>query len=234
MKTLLALLVLGIACVADAAPKRIKAFVALCDNKTQGIAPVGEKIGNGNDADANLYWGCSDGLGAYFRRSGRWKVVKSEKDPSPAVLRRVEFSHVGGELTLIAEAYRGSEIKQCVLDFERAVSSGDFHLVAFIGHNGLMDFALPDPAPAAGNRTDAIVLCCLSEKYFKPRLEAMNSRPVLMTRQLMYPGSFLLHAAIETWRKGGSLQDIRMAAAKAYAKNQKISVKAAEGVFSRL
>ena len=64
MKTLLILFFTMIA--VHAAPKEIRVFIALCDNKTQGIVPVGEKIGNGDDADANLDWGCSDGFGAYF------------------------------------------------------------------------------------------------------------------------------------------------------------------------
>ncbi len=55
MKTLLILLSLALAWTASATPKTVKVFVALCDNKTQGIVPVGEKIGNGDDPDANLY-----------------------------------------------------------------------------------------------------------------------------------------------------------------------------------
>jgi hypothetical protein len=63
MKTLLTLLLLATACLAEADQKQIRVFIALCDNKTQGIVPVGEKIGNGNDPEANLYWGCSDEFG---------------------------------------------------------------------------------------------------------------------------------------------------------------------------
>ena len=47
--------------------KRIHVFVALCDNESQGIVPVGEKIGNGDDPESNLYWGCSDGFGGFFK-----------------------------------------------------------------------------------------------------------------------------------------------------------------------
>lgn len=234
MKSLLALLLLTTACIAEAAPKQIRVFVALCDNKTQGIVPVGQKIGNGNDADANLYWGCSDGLPIHFRRSGRWKTTKTEKDLSPTVLRRIEFTHSSGDMNVIAEAYRGSEIRQCLIDFEEAASSGHFSLVAFIGHNGLMDFRLPEIEAKAGNRTDVIVLCCLSEKHFSSRLIKLGCRPVLMTQQLMYPGSFLLHDALESWVKGGTLDDIRNAAGRAYSTNQTISVKAATGIFSNL
>ncbi len=218
----------------QAAPKQVRVYVALCDNKTQGIMPVGEKIGDGDKPDANLYWGCSDGFGAYFKRSSRWKVVKSEKDVSETALRKMTLRHVSGDVELVAEAYKGSKIKQCIEDFEKAACSNQYDLVAFIGHNGLMDFNLEVPKKVEGNDTDVVVLCCQSESYFGDRLKALGCRPILMTQQLMYPGSFLLHAGIEKWRSGGSLADIRSAAGKAYAKNQKISVRAATGVFSKL
>jgi hypothetical protein len=217
---------------ASAAPQQARAFIALCDNKTQGIVPVGEKIGNGDDPDANLYWGCSDGFGSFFRRRERWKTISLEKDVSPAILRRMKLSHTGGQMDLTAEAYRGSKIKDCLGDFESAAASGKYDLVAFIGHNGLMDFELPAPAATPGNRTRVVVLCCLSEKYFGDHLRALGCEPILMTRQLMYPGSFLLHAAIEKYLAGADAMAIRAAAAGAYARNQKISTKAALGVFS--
>jgi hypothetical protein len=55
--------------IAKAAPaptKRIHLFIALCDNASQGIQPVNKKIGNGDDPESNLYWGCDDGANSYF------------------------------------------------------------------------------------------------------------------------------------------------------------------------
>ncbi|MES2983261.1 MAG: hypothetical protein V4727_13190 [Verrucomicrobiota bacterium] len=232
MKTLLMLFATMM--MVQAAPKEIRVFIALCDNKTQGIVPVGAKIGNGDDADANLYWGCSDGFGAFFSKSTRWKVTESKKDVSETILRRLTLQHVGGDMNLVAEAYRGSQMKQCIKDFEAAACSNTYDLVAFIGHNGLMDFNLTVPKKTEGNDTEVMVLCCMSEKYFGDRLRGLGCRPVLMTQQLMYPGSFLLHATIEKWHSGGTPTELRAAAAAAYAKNQKISVKGASGVFAKL
>src|ERR1043165_6393669 len=107
VKTLIIFLILAVPLEVDAAPKHVRVFVALCDNKTQGIVPVGAKIGNGDDPDANLYWGCSDGLGSYFRQSGRWQVAKSEQNLSSTILRRLELTHADGDVNVIAEAYRG-------------------------------------------------------------------------------------------------------------------------------
>jgi hypothetical protein len=208
--------------------------VALCDNESQGIVPVGEKIGDGDDPDSNLYWGCSDGFGAHFRRSSHWKVTSEETEVSPIVLRRLRLSHVSGGIELTAEAYRGSSIRQCIEDFEKAAGENTYDLVAFIGHNGLMDFDLSPPKPVEGNDTEVAVLCCLSEKYFAERLKTLGCRPILMTRQFMYPGAFILDTAIESWREGGSPAELRVAAGRAYAQNQKISVRAATGVFAPL
>lgn len=235
MWKLLTFLFLAMPCAVQAAPKQVRVYIALCDNKTQGIVPVGAKIGDGDDPDSNLYWGCSDGFGAFFRQSKKWKVAKLEKDVSHAVLRRMTLDHGDGEIHLIAEAYRGSEMKQCLKDFEAAAASKQFDLVAYIGHNGLMDFPdLEAPRKVEGNDTEVMVLCCMSEAYFGNRLRALGCKPLLMTRQLMYPGSFLLHAGLEKWKSGGKQSEIRAAAAEAYAKNQKISVRAAMGVFAAL
>ena len=218
--------------------RRIEVFVALCDNASQGIAPVPERIGNGDDPDANLYWGCSDGLRSYFKSSSRWKLLSTEEAPSPDVLERLSFEHTDfPDVRLVAHAYRGSRIQRCMEQFfEASASDADGpDLVAFIGHNGLMDFSLEGPTAAASERNrDAIVLACKSQKYFADRLESAGLRPILLTEQLMYPGSFLLHAAIEGWLRGESTEAIRERAAKAYTTNQSISLRAARGVFSDL
>lgn len=236
MKSLLTCFVLLISLmISGAEPRTIEVFVALCDNKTQGIVPVGKKIGDGNKPADNLYWGCSDGLWRYFTRSANWKLLKTEKDVSGEILVRLHYKHVEADLVLTASAYRGSAIKSCTKAFEATLARGEDSLVAYIGHNGLMDFSLLSPAAGSDKKPAAVVLCCKSESYFKDRITRLGGRPILLTDQFMYPGSFLLHDAIEEWRKGKSLEAIRAAAGRAYARNQKkISVKAATGVFAKL
>lgn len=216
------------------AERTVRVFVALCDNASQGIVPVGKRIGDGDKPDENLYWGCADGFGAYFKKSSRWKVEASEEDVNETILRRMRLRHADGGITLTAEAYRGSRIRQCLEDFEAAAARDEHDLVAFIGHNGLMDFSLPAPKGATENDTDVMVLCCKSAAYFRERLEGLGCRNALLTEQFMYPGAFILHDALEAWRAGGSVAEIRVAAGEAYAKNQGISVRAGTGVFTDL
>src|SRR6187431_1637732 len=77
----------------DTTYKTIHIFVALCDNKYQGIVPVPAKIGNGQDAFNNLYWGCGFGIRTYFKNSSEWKLVKSQKIDS-ILMERIVFKHV--------------------------------------------------------------------------------------------------------------------------------------------
>ncbi len=43
--------------IAEGKPVVVHVVVALCDNVNQGIVPVPEAFGNGQDLGANLYWG---------------------------------------------------------------------------------------------------------------------------------------------------------------------------------
>ncbi len=73
---------------ASAEPKHVHVFVALADNASQGIAPVPAKIGNGDDAEHNLYWGNSEGFKGIFTRSKVWKLEKAEPNPAPTLRTR--------------------------------------------------------------------------------------------------------------------------------------------------
>lgn len=238
------------ACTSIQAAEVIHVFVALADNATQGLVPVPAKIGNGDDPANNLYWGCDEGVRAWFSRSAQWKKVPGPKPSRPEVLERVVFKHKVRDAWLVADAWRGSQMKACLQTFAASAAGhsgegaqvgeitlkagGDATLLAFIGHNGLMDFSLAWPSAGAegGKPKPVIVLCCMSQSYFSGPLRQVGAAPLLTTTQLMYPGAFILHDAVATWLAGKSRAEVREAAGKAYAKNQKISVKAGKGVFS--
>ncbi len=231
---------IGISIAGDAKPKSIHVIVALCDNEHQGILPVNPKIGNGDDLENNLYWGCSDGMSRYFKNSNDWTLTETKKvDPAvknPTVLETLVFKHKKTGAILTAEAWRGREIKGAIQKFTDLLNDEETDLVAYIGHNGLMEFDVLQKAPTTPRKTkkDAVVLCCKSDAYFDTMLTTAGVSPVLMTDQFMYPGSFLLKAAIDGWLLGESPTKIRDRAAAVYAKNQKIRVSAARGVFTHL
>ncbi|MCE9519963.1 MAG: hypothetical protein K8R87_10470 [Verrucomicrobia bacterium] len=244
----LVLLVLTACCERSNATEVIHLFVALADNASQGIAPVPAKIGDGDSPENNLYWGCSEGVKAWFLASKQWKKVSIPASPRAEILERVVFRHREKDAWLVADAWRGRGIRPCLQSFVSAATGeeveeiklgdsliragGASTLVAYIGHNGLMDFQIDWRAGVGQRVKPAIVLCCLSHEYFSAKLTGSGACPVLMTTQLMYPGAFVLHAALEAWLHGKTPAEMRDAAAAAYSKNQGISIKAARGVFS--
>lgn len=241
------ILVWGLACDGQAA-ETIHVFVALADNASQGIVPVPAKIGDGDKPEANLYWGCDEGVRAWFSRSKRWQRVAGPVSPQPDILERVVFRHAAKDVWLVADAWRGREIRRCLQGYVRAAAGEDVEevrvgdvtlkaggasaLVAYIGHNGLMEFEVEWVARQPQTPKPAITLCCLSQSYFAGRLRQAGARPLLSTTQLMYPGAFILHDALEAWLRDRDGHSVREAAGRAYAKNQGISVKAASGVFA--
>jgi hypothetical protein len=237
--------------------KVIHVHVALCDNASQGIAPVPAKIGNGDDPANNLYWGCSDGSRPLFSKSPHWKRLHVGKvDGTPDILERLVFQHQKTRALLVVDAWRGKEIKPCITAFCKAMAgqryetlameidgqarrinlAGGADFLTFIGHNGLMEFRVPKyPAnPKRKQPVAAALLCCKSHSFFTGHLEEAGVEPILTTASNMYPGAFILHDVLEAWFAGKDRAAIRQTAAQAYAKSQKISTRAALTVFAEL
>ncbi len=227
----------------------IHVFVALADNVNQGIVPVSASLGNGDNPKTNLYWGAAFGIRTFFSRNKDWELISVTPNPSTAILERCIFKHRHTSVLLVADAYRGKEISQTTWDFLEAAAGkpgetlkagnmqfhigGSADLVAYIGHNGLMDFKLhADPVRRDGRQRRAIILACASKGYFSPALEQTGATPLLWTTNLMAPEAYVLSAAIDGWIKKESDEQIRLRAADAYHKYQHCGVKAARGLFA--
>lgn len=231
----------------DTSFKTIHIYVALCDNKYQGIVPVPGKIGNGQDPANNLYWGCAFGIRTYFKNSKEWKLLRSRKLDSVR-LERLVFKHASKNCYLVADAYDGRYIKQCTKEFLGSASgqlkdtvhvggtvvgiAGNSNLVAYIGHDGLMDFQLEETYRNIDKRKrDAIVLACYSKNYFSGHLKNANVNMLVWTTGLMCPEAYTVHDAIKSYLDNESNESIRTKAAAAYSKYQKCSAKAARNLL---
>lgn len=230
--------------------KTIHLFVALCDNKYQGIVPVSQAIGNGQNPHTNLYWGAGYGVRTFFSKSAEWRLLKrstiaNEEMENAKILETLVFRHKSKPVYLLAHAYNGRHIKEAKVDFIEA-TSGRFHaeeklpdgrilqfggqsnLSAYIGHNGLMDFKINMlPAGDSSVTREAIILACFSKRYFSPYMQQSKASPILWTTHLMAPEAYVIHDALSKWCLGKSTEEIRTAAASAYAKYQKCGVNAA-------
>jgi hypothetical protein len=239
--------------VAQSNPRIVHVFVALADNANQGIVPVPAKLGNGEDPERNLYWGSAFGVKTFFSRSPDWKLLSSGEKPKYEVLERCVFKHRIGNVYLVADAYRGREIQTAILNFLDAAAGvsreqirvndgaqtvtldirGSSNLLAYIGHNGLMDSRLPR-VPRQKNEVprQAIILACASKAYFAEALKASGAYPLLWTTNLMAPEAYTLKSALDGWILGESNEQIRNRAAAAYDKYQKCGLNGARKLMA--
>ena len=234
----------------------IHVFVALCDNVNQGIVPVPASLGNGEDAASNLYWGAGFGVKTFFLKSKAWQLVHADapsgKSPS-VVLDRVIFQHRDSGAFLVAEAYRGDHIRQATEDFLAAAAGtpgetvkintggksvilnvgGSAALIAYVGHDGLMDFQLNAvPKQRDSELREAIILACASKSYFAAPLKTTGVKPLLWTTNLMAPEAYVLSAAIDGWLRRETDEQIRLRAATAYHQYQKCGLEGAKRLFA--
>jgi len=224
-------------------------FVALADNVNQGIVPVSASLGNGDNPATNLYWGAAFGIRTFFSKNKDWELLSVSPNPSTTILERCIFKHRRNQVVLVADGYRGKEISQTTWDFLEAAAgkpgeklkarevefynAGSADLVAYIGHNGLMDFKLQaNPKRRDDRQRRAIILACASKQYFTDSLQTTGATPLLWTTNLMAPEAYVLSAAIDGWIKKESDEAIRLRAAEAYNKYQNCGVRAARALFA--
>ena len=244
--------------VAAGRPVVAHVVVALCDNLHQGIVPVPGAIGNGQDPRSNLYWGAGYGVRSYFSRKAGYSL--RQLTFSGQVLDKImltkdfQGSDHPVRLVVIAEAWDGRAIGAAISRFLRlaaghdpesialpsiaggatVAAGGDGAIIAFVGHNGMMDFpapSRPEARPGALPRS-SIILACASKPYFSDLIRAGGSHPRLLTTGLMAPEAYSLEEALRTFATGGSPMDVRQAAAAIYDRVQHCGLRGALRLFA--
>ncbi|MFN8713215.1 MAG: hypothetical protein ACK5Z2_10225 [Bacteroidota bacterium] len=168
-------------------------------------------------------------------------------------MERAAWKHRRNGTILVADAWRGARIKDCTIAFvnniagrsndtltvpfkngtSELVQLNNAQLVAYVGHNGLMEFEVDTVAAAPGNKgREAILLCCAARSYFKPQLKAADAYPLLWTTNLMGPEAYTLKAAIDGWMNRETGEQIRVRAATAYNQYIKCGMKGAMNLFA--
>jgi hypothetical protein len=232
--------------------KVVHVIVPLCDNEHQGIVPVSKALGDGKDREKNLYWGAGYGFRTFFRTSKAWTELTVAKPATKSILERVAFVH--GDTYVVADAYDGERMDHALRDFmafsagARAddvdvtrkdgtkvhlEAGGRSDLLAFVGHDGLMDGIVPPVPNAIGDRPyGAIVVACFSRSWFSPLMKQAKVPLWVGTTNLLAAEAYSVEAAIRAYAEGAAPAAMRAAAGKAYAKYQKISEGSGLGAFS--
>jgi len=233
---------------AEKKPLIVRVFVPLCDNKNQGIVPVSSTLGDGQNLKTNLYWGALYGVKTHFIKQG-WQRVGGQLQVNDTILERIIFEKIidSNRVIIIADAFAGNHMAACLnhffealadiekinvtLDNKEVINCYQPDLVAFTGHNGLMDVMVDILLNPKAKKKDAIVLACISNNFFSERLNYINAYPLITTKTLMAPEAYVLNDAIMAWAKMEADAVIYNKAITAYSNYQKCSVKAASTVF---
>jgi hypothetical protein len=227
----------------------IHVFVALADNVHQGIVPVSPSLGDGDNPKTNLYWGAAFGVRTFFSKNPNWQLVSVVQNPKSSVLERCIFKHRSRTLFLIADAYQGREIQSATTEFLGALAGepgekisveqnefslkGSADLLAYVGHDGLMDFQLNAIAQQRDTRQrQAIILACASKQFFSRPVKTTGAHPLLWTTNLMAPEAYVLSAALDGWIAKESDEQIHERAARSYDKYQHCGLRSARALFA--
>ena len=110
---------------------------------------------------------------------------------------------------------------------------GNAGLIAYVGHDALMDFDLENYPSSADNQSrQVIILACKSRQFYCEPLENTGAKPLLLTTGLMAPEAYTLENAVEGWILNEGDEEIRLRAAEAYREYQKCGIRAASNSFS--
>jgi len=152
------------------------------------------------------------------------------------------------ELDVVIHAWRGKAIDRALAAYADDVSGkgtravkladgelvagGAAQLVAFVGHNRLMDLERFDwPTPGATAK-GTIAIACDTAPYMKKQVSAPTRVPLLMTSDLLFANAAPLEAAVLAFASGAGYAQIRRDAATAYAGVRKRSVAHVIGAFT--
>lgn len=111
-------------------------------------------------------------------------------------------------------------------------AGGAAHLVAYSGHNRLMDLE-PYAWPAPGKQAiGAIAVACLTASYMETAVPAATRVPLLMTRDFLFANAAPVEAVVLAFARGGGYREMRREAAEAYAGVQKKEARRVLGAFT--
>jgi hypothetical protein len=154
------------------------------------------------------------------------------------------------EVDLVIRAWRGKAIDTALAQYAKDVSGGPARevvlddkttlhaggaaqLVAWVGHNRLMDldtaYAWPKPGAAV---TGTIAIACHTAAYMEAEVSGSTRVPLLMTRDLLFANAAPLEATVMAFATGQGYAKIRMDASTAYAAIRERPVEKIVGAFT--
>jgi hypothetical protein len=165
------------------------------------------------------------------------------------VWRRLGVKAEPFDLYLVALAYRGTEIGRASARFIEEVASergeslqlpggrtisygGKGHVVGYAGHNHLMDaFDYSFPKLVRGKPLAYFALSCLNASYLARPLHSPQTRALLLTRSLMFPGAFTIEGLLSGLADAAPIATVYGRGVERYARFQKRPERAIRSAF---
>ncbi len=153
------------------------------------------------------------------------------------------------ELDVVIHGWRGTAIDRALAAYAADTASTTTHsialadgttlaaggaaqIVAWVGHNRLMDVETFEWPAAPPETKGTIAIACHTAAYMEDNVPAATRVPLLMTRDFLFSNAAPLEAAVLAFATGGGYQAIRTDATVAYAKVQDRPVAKMGGVFT--
>ncbi len=154
------------------------------------------------------------------------------------------------EVYVVAQAWRGEAIDRALdrwardlygasaqaltLDDGTTIAAGGAaHIVAYVGHNRLMDLdGYAWPADSSDTRKGAVAIACHTDAYMHDDVPAEDRVPLLFTRDFLFASAPPLEGVVLAFAEGGGYRGMRKAAAVKYAAPEQKSVKRVQGAFT--
>lgn len=232
----------------SSATRVVHVIVALADNEHQQIVKLPGAFGDGRSPNSNINWGAGHGLRSHFDWAPEWERMEAKNPELAHILERAVWKHRDSAIYLIADAYDGRNLREATEDLllfasgggagliglggKVIPSGGGADLIAYIGHNGLMDIKVEKVfRPADENRNEVMILAPLSRGFFANPIRATGARPVLWTTGLLSTEAYTLRDALLGWVARETDEEICERAAKAYDLYQKTGIAGARRLF---
>lgn len=175
-----------------------------------------------------------------FRRSvSASKAWRSAGAPKKFDVYVVAYAWRGEAIDAALAAYAddlyGAGARTITLDDGTELAAGGAaRIVAYVGHNRLMDVdAYPWPEAAEDAPTKgAVAIACHTAAYMDEAVPSSERVPLLMTRDFLFANAAPLEGAVLSFAEGGDYGAIRKAAATGYATAQKKKVEKVQGAFT--
>ncbi|MEZ4403351.1 MAG: hypothetical protein R3B06_25215 [Kofleriaceae bacterium] len=168
----------------------------------------------------------------------RWRAAGAPRQLTVYVVAQAwRGTAIDTALARYAEDLYGSHARAVTLaDGTVLAAGGDAHVVAYVGHNRLMDRDRFDwqtvAARGDGRSRGVIAIACHTAPYMQAVVPGPHQVPLIMTRDFLLASAAALEGGVLAFARGGGYAQVRRGAAQGYADGGRKPLARVFGAFS--